>query len=365
MRKKTHEEFVKDFYSKHEPGEYLVLGEFTNSSTSILIRHNVCGKEYYAKPCNLYMGKGCRQCSNKRTHDEYVRLIQKIHGEEYQILGNYNGSKKKILVRHNKCGREYLVTADSLLRSRGCQKCAGLLRYTTEQVANEINLLTSGEYKLTSEYTANNKSIDVLHQQCGTVFETSYSLFVTFGSRCPLCNAGYRRDNDVFLKEILQLVGNEYTVLGQFNGTMQKVLMRHELCQHEYEVTPNKFFKGRRCPLCSSSKGETAIRNYLIKNSVKYKKEFKIKKCRDKQVLPFDFAIFDKDELLTLIEYQGEQHFRSLERFGWREKFRDRQRKDQIKRDFCHQNNIPLIEIPYTVKDIESYLDKQLQDLKL
>jgi hypothetical protein len=367
LRKKTHEEFVNDFYSKHEPDEYTVLSKFINSSTDVLIRHNICGKVYYAKPYNLYMGKGCRECSapNKRTHEEYISLIKEKYGDEYDILGRYVGSTKRILVKHNKCGREYYVIANSLLRGRGCIRCAGLQKYTTDQVAEIIKTKTNNEYELVSEYKANNKTIQVKHNECGTVFETTYTLFMHNDSRCPLCNKGYRRSNDLFKKEIYQLVGKEYVLLGEYAGTTKKVLVKHEVCGNEYKVTPNAFLKGSRCPFCNASKGEIAVLKFLTNNKIKHKREYKIKKCRDKQVLPFDFAIFKDDKLAALIEYQGEQHYKSLERFGWKEKFKDRQRKDQIKRKFCQQNNIPLIEIPYTIKDVERYLKKRLKKLDL
>ena len=64
--------------------------------------------------------------------------------------------------------------------------------------------------------------------------------------------------------------------------------------------------------------------------------------------LRFDFFL---PEYNTLIEYQGEQHYRSVPLFGGDEGYKRRQENDRIKRDYCKSNNIKLIEIPYTYSD--------------
>ena len=62
----------------------------------------------------------------------------------------------------------------------------------------------------------------------------------------------------------------------------------------------------------------------------------------------FDFAILDEDEnLVCLIEYQGEQHYhelsKSIKDFGKTQ----REISDPAKRAYCKQNNIKLFEIAY------------------
>jgi hypothetical protein len=48
------------------------------------------------------------------------------------------------------------------------------------------------------------------------------------------------------------------------------------------------------------------------------------------------------------IEYDGAQHYQVVERWGGVKSFYDRQLKDKIKTDFCKNNNINLLRIPYT-----------------
>lgn len=74
-----------------------------------------------------------------------------------------------------------------------------------------------------------------------------------------------------------------------------------------------------------------------------YKWYFNDLKSKNNYPLYFDFAIFDENNKLEcLIEYQGEQHY--IEPRG---KWTSVQESDIIKREYCKNNKIKLIEIPY------------------
>ena len=52
---------------------------------------------------------------------------------------------------------------------------------------------------------------------------------------------------------VFNLVNNEYTVLGEYKTCHEKILFKHNICNKEYYVSPNKFLQGRRCPYCNKS----------------------------------------------------------------------------------------------------------------
>ena len=81
---------------------------------------------------------------------------------------------------------------------------------------------------------------------------------------------------------------------------------------------------------------------------------------------PFDCAIFNQETLLCLIEYDGEQHFKPIEFFGGEEAFQKQQERDQKKDEWCKENNIPLLRIPYTDYDIlnKEYLFSKIPKLR-
>lgn len=71
--------------------------------------------------------------------------------------------------------------------------------------------------------------------------------------------------------------------------------------------------------------------------------------CKDKTYLPFDFYLPDYN---CCIEYDGEQHFHipknKASTFFTKEKIDLIQKHDNIKTEYCKNNNIKLIRIPYT-----------------
>lgn len=105
---------------------------------------------------------------------------------------------------------------------------------------------------------------------------------------------------------------------------------------------------------CLISSAEEQMKNILLSKNLLFKQEYKFEGCKDKRRLPFDFAILDKKEnVVMLIELQGEQHyhpftFNSESKEIKNKNLEDRIKKDNIKRNFCADNNIPLLEIRYT-----------------
>ena len=122
-------------------------------------------------------------------------------------------------------------------------------------------------------------------------------------------------------------------------------------CGNECDIKSYFLKKGltQSCGCISSSIGEMNIQEILNNNNIQYKKEYIIK---DLGKLRFDFAIFKNNNLIRLIEFDGIQHF--SERTGvWNSKdnLKERQKRDDIKNEYCKKNNIPLVHIPYWERD--------------
>ncbi|MDB4726515.1 hypothetical protein OAF54_03670 [bacterium] len=69
------------------------------------------------------------------------------------------------------------------------------------------------------------------------------------------------------------------------------------------------------------------------------------------------------DELKLGVEYNGRQHYEYVPFFHRnKDAFYNQKYRDELKRIYCKENGIKLIEVPYTVKvpDIENYIIKQL-----
>ena len=105
------------------------------------------------------------------------------------------------------------------------------------------------------------------------------------------------------------------------------------------------------------SKGNEKIKQLLLDNNIPFEIEKKFETCKDKLPLPFDFYIDNR----YIIEYDGETHYQH-NLHGWHneENLKAQQERDVIKTQWCKDNNIPLIRIPYWhLKDLT------IEDLKL
>jgi hypothetical protein len=101
------------------------------------------------------------------------------------------------------------------------------------------------------------------------------------------------------------------------------------------------------------SKGERKIQQTLIKMEIRYFRESVFKGCvggklPNTVLLPFDFSIYVGDELQALVEYQGIQH--SIPTFTMEDWIKTKE-NDAIKRKYCKDNNIPLLEIDFSDYD--------------
>lgn len=110
---------------------------------------------------------------------------------------------------------------------------------------------------------------------------------------------------------------------------------------------------------CINSKANELMAKILTSYNIPFKREYGFDDCRDKLPLPFDFALFNKeDELIGLIENNGSLHY-STSGTAWDtpERLIYQQKHDYIKRKFCEDNNIPFLIIPYQYfNDIEKFL---------
>ena len=110
------------------------------------------------------------------------------------------------------------------------------------------------------------------------------------------------------------------------------------------------------CDKCKESYGETKIRLLLEEHQIPYEKEKTFENCINPETnkrYRFDFFINNE----YIVEFDGEQHFKPIEYFGGQEYFETCQARDKRKNEYCKQNNIPIIRIPYTHLEDLSFKD--------
>lgn len=213
-------------------------------------------------------------------------------GNSVRIIGQYNGTYKKIEVKCNVCNNIWNPEAKSLLAKHGCPKCGHL--------KNRISTV-----KKQDEYIA---EVNIKHN-------------------------------------------NRITVIGKYVSGNNKILLKCNKCQYEWSSVARNIIKGRGCPKCRLNKGETIINNILEEINVNFKPQYVIKNLKTPHngIPIFDFAIFNENnELKTIIEYDGIQYFKPIKNWGGKKRFVEQQKIDKFKNEYCINHNIKMIRIKYT-----------------
>ena len=128
MRKLTTEEFQNRLDEIYGKGEYIVLSEYVNNCTKVDILHTKCNKVFRKAPVKITGAtkEGCYICSGKnryKTRETLQAEVDEKYPDTYEIIGEYINARTPIRVRKLKCGHEYDISPDNLLRGKGCPKC--------------------------------------------------------------------------------------------------------------------------------------------------------------------------------------------------------------------------------------------------
>lgn len=279
---------------------FLLVGEYTNNSTPIDI---LCQKHqliFKAVPANIFFNKTikCPECLKELKQNYF----QKYSKDDVRAILHENN--------YIWLNEEDYINASSVLE-RQCVKCGSISK---SNIANTINR-----------------------------------------KGCSTCRGLRLKTTNDFRREVYALTGNEYSVLGEYIGNKKHVLMKHNVCNNVWNVTPTNFlYKNRRCPYCKSSRGEDKISEFLSKWQVVFKREHTFDECVYINKLRFDFYL---PKYNAAIEFQGRQHYEPNDYMGGQKDFELRQIRDNIKREYCKENNICLLEIRYNeIDNIEEIL---------
>lgn len=296
----------------------------------------------------------------KLTKDTFIEKSKKIHNNKYiYSLIEYINNRTKIEITCPIHG-VFLQTPDHHMRGFGCSSCSDKKRLTTEifiKRAQEIHN-NKYDYSLTNYVNSHTKVkiICPLHN----VFEKTHDSHIGQKQGCPICSKietseARKLTTNSFIKKAKKIHGNKYVydnvIYGKNNKTKIDIICpKHGV----FNTKPNNHLCGYGCPICSSSKGELFILNFLVENKIEHIRQHVFYNCKDKNPLRFDFYI---PKYNMCIEYDGIQHFKSLIFFGGDEGLIERQHKDKIKNKFCLKHNINLIRIKHTDENINDILN--------
>lgn len=153
-----------------------------------------------------------------------------------------------------------------------------------------------------------------------------------------------------------QIIGN-FTVIRiareQSDKRTIKWQCRCNLCGNEENyMSASNIKRQQSCGCLHESKGSRKIKELLENNNIKFVQEKRFSDLQFKDsghYARFDFYLPDYN---VIIEYDGQQHFiQGNGVYDNEEKFAKTQEHDNIKNQYCKENNITIIRIPYTHYD--------------
>ena len=301
---------------------------------------------------------------------ENIKTYLSTNYPYYELLDTtYNGCKHKmrfICHRHEDKGIQYNTIDNIMNNHHVCRYCGyetgGRYKEIDETIIkdriDELGLIYVGRFKENGSSIV--KFICPHHKDKG-VQRITWDHLKTCSIGCPYCYGKYKTTQD-FVNE-MSLINRDVKILGEYKGYSNPIKCKCNICGYEWETSIASLRQGNGCIKCSSSKGEKKIEQYLEANNICFEKQKIFRDCKSISLLKYDFFV---PSLNTVIEYDGEQHFKPVD-FGGKgfdfakQQFKNNKVRDEIKNKYCSDNNIILIRIPYFEYDnIDQILDEKL-----
>lgn len=333
-----------------------------------------CGKEFEKIGYQIKnLEFPCPRCSK---HFHYLRSLKKREAKfikelqdkkpTFKLMGDFHSYYTPATFLHITCNHIiHDVVPHNLLRdpytNKGCRYCSPSHHWTDDEIIKWLTANTPDYEFISSEMIKHNNYVTLKHK-CGKKFPVLWTSFYSMGTRCPLCKGGAKKDLADFKKQVYELEQDHYIVDPKSIYVNAKTPLRmiHVDCGKDYPVTPNGFLSGTRCPFCSQSRGEHIITLILDSLHISYVYQKRFDSCFYKEVLPFDFYLPDYN---LCIEYDGIQHYQPVEFFGGEDNFKLTKLRDSIKTDWCKNNDVNLLRVPYiynTESSIRKFLDENI-----
>lgn len=362
---------IKTYLKLNFPNYILLSKEYIGLKTKMIVEDENGFKADFV-PANVVNGFNVSFFSPDNSYTiENIHKWCEINNKSFKLISNqYINSKEKIKWECLACGEFFEAPWMELKLGSGCSFCVGVqvgvsncLSTLFPKLAKEWDVHKN--FGLTP-YDVTSKSGKKVWWKCENnhEWETRIADRVS-GCGCPYCAGRVAtRDHNLLLDnpklckqwhyEKNYKLPNEYTP-----KSGEIVWWKCERCDREWQYSiSGRNHSNVRCICNNLSKGEEKLSSFFNENKIDNIQQYKFQNCINIRQLPFDFYL---SKYNVVIEYSGIQHYQPIEHFGGEKGFKKQQNRDQIKRDYCKENNIKLIEIPYWDFDnMEDILIKEL-----
>ena len=287
----------------------------------------------------------------KLTKEEFIENSIKIHGNKYDYsLMIYVKNDIKVKIYCNKCKEYFYQRPHDHMSGRGCPDCRTM---KTETFIEKCSTIHNNFYDYSKTIFKNLQTKVIITCPIHGDFYQRSDGHIT-GKGCKKCaDDRLKKDTEYFIKKSNKIHNNFYLYGKTIYIEAKKEVIITCPIHGDFEQIAYNHTSGYGCPKCNLSSGERIILNYLNMNNIEYEFQKTFDNCKGiKNKLPFDFYLTNCN---ICIEYDGIQHFKSVEYFGGDKTFIRTLECDQIKTEYCLNNNIRLLRIKYN-ENIEEKL---------
>lgn len=347
---KTNKTFIEECIVKNNNIYDYSSTNYTGALNKVKI---ICKKHglFEIRASNHLDGIGCKKCSYNRTSDLlFIEKSIKIHNNKFDYsLVEYINTHTKVKIICPTHGEFHQIPKEHI-KGVGCNKCRNLTIDKFLKISKKLHN-NKFDYSLVSFNTSKDsiKIICPTHGEFKQIVNNHLS-----GNDCKRCSS--TKYNTESFKEKCNIVHNNRYIYDNliFSNIKSEINIMCKI-HGEFRQVAESHLNGSGCPVCRNSKGELIISSILESLLISYIREYKFENCKNKRKLPFDFYL-PKQNLC--IEYDGRQHFLPI--FG-EKPFKETIINDSIKNKYCEDNNIKLIRIKYTEKDIKKIINENVK----
>src|ERR1035437_784319 len=304
----------------------------------------------------------CKKCLSKKKDITINKRAEFINKGNLLYEYKYDYSNVIFVNTHTKVsiicpehGLFYKSPNCHINSKSGCSKCVGHGK-TDSEIITQFNYIHNKKYDYSKMKYVNNISPIILTCPIHGDFKQK-PVSHKQGNGCSKCAGKYSPSKNEIMEEFILKHSDKYIyptfIFTGINNKIPIICRKHG----EFKQSIINHRKGQGCPICKTSKGENCIRKLLTDNLIKFNHQHSFNNCKYKNTLSFDFYL---PELNTCIEYNGRQHYQSIDYFGGEKAFKSQQKRDAIKIKYCKVNNINLIIIRYN-SDIIKELTNHIQ----
>lgn len=308
---------------------------------------------------NRSMTEGCPTCNNERAFQQAKEARNRAIIRKYESANNvsFNADNSVTLIC-KKCGTAIILkgkncNGKSHTKKYQCNLCnQDIIDATKQDAILKIKKIINGEYNVQYEYLDfidNGKQLNSCQVKLFNRLTDKEKIVTVEAILRKLLSKNHR----VVLRNIMSYDDAKVKVRGLgitnfreykkwFIRTQPSELPTNPQRHYKEWISYCDFFGTN--PKANMSWGEKRIDEYLQRKNIEYVWQKKFNDCRDKNPLPFDFYL---PQYNLIIEFDGEQHHKSVHKFGGNDNLGKTQKHDKIKNQYCRDNNINIFRLTY------------------